>query len=151
MIPLRHIDILVWQQNLKLAKDDKGVSTVLDPVRRKYVRATPEEIVRQLWIQYFIEVHSIHPKRIAAERAFTIQGGSRRFDLVIFDASAHPILLAEFKAPDQVIGQNVFDQIARYNMQLQIPLALISNGRDHYCFKIDDDLKAFVFKSEIPL
>lgn len=98
-----------------------------------------------------MEVHSIHPKRIAAERAFTFQGMSRRFDLVIFDSAAHPILLAEFKAPDQVLGQHVFDQIARYNMQLQIPLALISNGHDHYCFRIDDDQKGFVFIPEIPI
>ena len=88
MISLQHIDLLSWQSGLKYGKDENGIAVVFDRVRRKNVRATPEEIVRQLWIIYFLENLKLNPKLIAVERSFMIQGRQRRFDLVIFDKTA---------------------------------------------------------------
>jgi hypothetical protein len=147
---LTHIDLLDLQPRLKHKKDAQGVAWVFDPVRRKYIRTNPEEIVRQLWILYFIETLSLNPKLIAVERAFTFNGMKRRFDLVIFTASTTPYLLAEFKSPGIRLHQDVFDQIAQYNMQLHVPFALVSNGGQHYCFQIDDEKKGFVFQQELP-
>jgi hypothetical protein len=151
LIPLQHIDLLSLQPHLKHTRDAQGIAVVFDPVRRKNVRATPEEIVRQLWIIYFLETMRLNPKLIAIERAFVINGMQRRFDLVIFDKTTLPVLLAEFKAPGILINQLVFDQIAQYNMELHVPLALVSNGSSHYCFRIDDERRGFEFLSEIPI
>jgi len=151
LISLAHIDLLSLQPHLKHTKDANGITVVFDPVRRKNVRATPEEIVRQLWIIYFIEKLSLNPKLISVERSLTVHGMKRRFDLVIFDKTTQPILLAEFKAPSILLNQMVFDQIAQYNMQMQVPLALVSNGNSHYCFRIDDERRGFEFLSEIPI
>ena len=150
MIKLNHIDLLSLQSSLKTDKDKAGVSVVYDPVRRIYVRSTPEEIVRQLWIRYLVEEKKVNKKLIAVERAFSIQGMKRRFDLVLFDKSTLPVLLAEFKAPGVLVNQITFDQIAVYNMQLQIPYALVSNGMEHYSFKIDDEERGFVFLEDLP-
>lgn len=139
------------QSMLRNSKDMDGVSVLFDPVRRKNVRATPEELVRQLWILYFLETLSLNPKLIAVERSFMINGMKRRFDLVIFDKSTTPVLLAEFKAPGIQISQATFDQIAQYNMELQVPYAMVSNGTLHYCFKIDDEKRGFEFLAELPL
>ena len=79
-----------------------------------------------------------------------IDGMLRRFDLVIFDKTTHPLLLAEFKGPGIKVHQSAFDQIARYNMQLHVPYSLISNGTQHYCFQIDDEVKGFVWQKELP-
>jgi hypothetical protein len=130
--------------------DQKGSPTVFDPLRRKYVRATPEEIVRQLWILYFLESLSINPKLIAVERSIVIHGMKKRFDLVIFSKTTEPLLLIELKAPGIAIQQNVFDQIAQYNMGMHVPYALISNGEIHYCFQIDDQKRAFTFLENLP-
>lgn len=126
------------------------MTAVFDPVRRRNIRATPEEIVRQLWINYFLQIHNFNPKLIAIERSFTMQGMKRRFDLVLFDKSTQPILLAEFKAPGVSITQSTFDQIAMYNMQWHVPFTLVSNGISHYCFRIDDDQKGFFFLEQLP-
>lgn len=150
MIPLQGIDVLSLQSSLKLSKDKMGLTLVLDPLRKKYIRTTPEEIVRQLWILYFLEVVKINERLISVERAFNIHGMRRRFDLVVFDKSTHPILLTEFKSPSVAISQNTFDQIARYNMQLQVPYSLISNGYSHFCFEIDDQKKSFVWQEKLP-
>ena len=151
MISLQHIDLLSLQSGLKYGKDENGIAVVFDRVRRKNVRATPEEIVRQLWIIYFLENLKLNPKLIAVERSFMIQGRQRRFDLVIFDKTAKPVLLAEFKAPEVKVTQLTFDQIGHYNMELQVPYALVSNGSQHYCFIIDDDRRGFEFLEDIPL
>ena len=124
---------------------------VLDPVRKKFIRATPEEMVRQLWIAYFLNVTNVNIKLISIERLFSIHGMPRRFDLVIFNKSTHPVLLAEFKAPGVKIQQSAFDQIAHYNMQLSVPYALISNGGQHYCFRIDDEVKGFLWQKQLPV
>ncbi len=151
MITLQHIDLLTHQSTLRYSKDINGITVVFDPVRRKNVRATPEEIVRQLWIIYFTEKLSLNPKLISVERSLTVHGMKRRFDLVIFDKTTQPILLAEFKAPSILLNQMVFDQIAQYNMEMQVPLALVSNGSSHYCFRIDDERRGFEFLNEIPI
>ena len=150
MVSLADIDLLPLQSSLKYSRDRKGQLLVLDPVRRKFIRATPEEIVRQLWIVYFLNITKVNIKLISVERVFNIDGMLRRFDLVIFDKSTHPVLLAEFKGPGIKIHQSAFDQIARYNMQLQVPYSLISNGSLHYCFKIDNVAKGFVWQKSLP-
>ena len=127
-----------------------GLTLVLDPLRKKYIRTTPEEIVRQLWILYLLEVVKLNERLISVERAFNIHGMRRRFDLVVFDKSTHPILLTEFKSPSVPVSQDTFDQIARYNMQLQVPYSLISNGYSHYCFMIDDEKKSFIWQEKLP-
>lgn len=139
------------QAMLKLSVDKKGQPLVFDPLRKKFIVITPEEIVRQLWILYFLEIRKVNKKLIAVERVFKMEGMIRRFDLVIFDKATHLFLLAEFKAPGIKISQATFDQIARYNLQLQVPYALISNGSAHYCFQIDDDKKEFLWRDNIPV
>ena len=150
MIPLEGIDLLALQSSLKLGRDSVGATVVWDPLRKKNIRTTPEEMVRQLWIIYLLDKLNLNRKLIAVERAFQIMGMRRRFDLVIFDASTHPVLLAEFKGPEVPVRQVAFDQIARYNMQLHVPYSLISNGTMHYCFKIDDERKEFVWQGKLP-
>lgn len=151
MLSLPGIDLLSLQASLKYQRDTPSITRIFDPIRRKYFIATPEEVVRQLWIIYLTEIRQINPKLIAVERAFNINGLDKRFDLVVFTKSTHPSLLAEFKSPGSTISQMTFDQIAQYNMKLQVPYALVSNGRQHYCFRIDDEEKKFVWLHEIPV
>lgn len=150
MIQLQGIDILSLHPALKLGKDRIGTTVIFDPLRKSYVPSTPEEVVRQLWIIYFLDVAVVSKKLMSVERAFQHNTMTRRFDLVIFDRTAKPLLLAEFKGPEIKIGQSTFDQIARYNMELNVPFSLISNGRDHYCFQIDNEKRRFVWQEKLP-
>ena len=95
MLPLSGIDLLPLQSLMKYKRDGNGDLLVFDPVRRKYIRATPEEMVRQFWIAYFINISNVNIKFVSIERAFKLNGMLRRFDLVLFDQSTHPVLLAE--------------------------------------------------------
>jgi len=146
-----NLDLLPFQSGLRYQKDKNGLTKIFDPLRKRYFIATPEEIVRQLWIVYLVDYLKLNPKLIAIERAFSINQLNKRFDLVIFSNTTKPVLLAEFKAPGVKITQSAFDQIAQYNMTLQVPYSLVSNGMQHFCFQIDDDRKGFVWQKELPV
>ncbi len=150
MIPLTDIDLLGLQSRLIYGRDPVGRSTLFDPIRRKHIRTSPEEMVRQLWLLYLLEIKQLPPKWIAVERGFTLNTLSKRFDLVLYNKEAQPILLAEFKAPGQMLSQVVFDQIAQYNLALQIPFSLVSNGLNHFCFSTDPERRQFEFLTTLP-
>ena len=75
---------------------------------------------------------------------------SKRCDSVFYDEQATPILIIEYKAPNVQITQEVFDQIATYNMQLQVRYILISNGLKHFFCEIDYKLHQYILFKEIP-
>lgn len=121
-----------------------------DPARKRWVINTPEEWVRQLWIQYWL-THHVPVARIQIEKGLTVNGLHRRTDLVLFDESYRPILLLECKAPDVTLNQAVFDQAARYNMTLQVPYLLISNGHYTYGATIDHNNQRYHTLIDLPL
>jgi len=149
MISLGHIDLLMFRERLQLRKDGDGHTVVTDPVRRSPVLLTPEELVRQLWLRYLLDERHVPRHRMAVERGFGTDLPFR-FDLLILDASLQPFLLAEFKAPEVALGQDVFDQVAVYNTHFDIPYALVSNGRWHYCFRFDSRQRRYHFESDLP-
>lgn len=150
MTALDPIDLLALQSRLRTERQASGTPMVFDPVRRCMVRLTPEELVRQLWIRYLMDECGIPRHRMAIERGFGTTG-QFRFDLLVVDPDLKPLLLAEFKAPDIPLSQAVFDQVSVYNLSMQVPYALISNGLSHYCFRFDPETRTFDFRRALPL
>jgi len=150
MTALDPIDLLSLQSRLRIERNATGPATVFDPVRRAVVRLTPEELVRQLWIQYLLHECAVPRHRMAIERGFGLSG-QFRFDLMVVDQALRPLMLAEFKSPGTPINQAVFDQVSVYNLSLEVPYALISNGLSHYCFRFDADTRSFAFQRALPL
>ncbi len=111
----------------------RGKEMIFDPVREKYVRLTPEEWVRQHFVQYLIQALEVPRGLIAIERGFTYQRMPRRADVVVYDRQGRPLLMVECKAPGVEIGQAAFDQVARYNTAVQARYLVVTNGRVHYC------------------
>lgn len=129
-------------------KDDKPF--ILDVIRRQYVALTPEELVRQHFVHYLIE-HKGYPQSLMAnEVQLKLNGMSRRCDSVVYDRSLKPRVIVEYKAPTVNITQQVFDQICRYNMVLQVDYLIVSNGLVHYCCKIDYNTCSYTFLEEVP-
>ena len=58
--------------------------------------------------------------------------------------------MIECKATSVTIDQNVFDQIARYNMKLNVEYLVVTNGLVHYCCKIDIKNQKYYFLKDIP-
>ncbi len=131
-------------------KTENDKMFIFDAIRKKFVRLTPEEWVRQNFVQFLISVKNFSFSLIAIETSVEINNNQQRADLVIYNRLGVPILIAEFKSPDVKISQQTFDQIVRYNMRLKVPFLVVSNGLDHYCCKINYSENSYAFISEIP-
>lgn len=123
---------------------------IFDILRRRYVTLTPEEWVRQNFIHYLTD-HLNYPVTLLANEV-KLQVGKKtlRADSVLYDTQLRPRIIIEYKAPHINITQKVFDQIVAYNMQLHVEYLIVSNGLSHFCCKITDDGKNYLFIDHIP-
>ena len=129
-------------------KDDKPF--ILDVIRRQYVALTPEEWVLQHFVHLLIG-HKGYPQALMAnEVQLKLNGMNRRCDTVVYDRTLKPRVIVEYKAPTVNITQQVFDQICRYNMVLQVEYLIVTNGLAHYCCRIDYATRSYTFLQEIP-
>ena len=131
-------------------QEREGKTAIFDPIRRKFVRLTPEEWVRQHFVQYLIQELGYRPALLAVEAGFTYQRMQRRADLVVYDRSGRPMVMVECKAPEVAIQQATFDQVARYNKVVQARYLMVTNGREHYCYQVDYEDKSYRFLDRPP-
>jgi len=129
---------------------DGDVLKIFDRIRKKFVTLTPEEWVRQNFVNHLIENLGYPESLIANERGIELNGTSRRCDTVVFDRYGSPAMIVEYKAPTVNITQEVFDQIVRYNLVLHARFLIVSNGMTHYCCEIDTTTGAYTFLPAIP-
>lgn len=130
--------------------EKNGKRSIFDIVRRKYVVLTPEEWVRQHFINYLITEKGFPAELIANEVSLVLNGTSKRCDTVIYNRFLAPLMIVEYKAPHIEITQAVFDQIVRYNMVMRVEYLVVSNGMVHYCCKIDYEKGSYSFIEGIP-
>lgn len=134
---------------VKTMRDDAG-ERVWDPVRKKWLVLQPEEWVRQHVIAYLVNDLQCPLSLIGVEQGITLNGLSKRADVVVHDRAAKPLLLVECKAPEVKMDQRVLDQAARYNLVFRVPYLLVTNGLVHYCCRIDHAKAAVDFLPELP-
>ncbi len=146
---LKNIDLLRFQHKLVFRRKD-GQVFIHDPVRRKYLVQTPEEVVRQLVIQ-FLTIEKNYPANLmAVEKSLKINELTKRFDILVYNRDRKPYLLVECKAPNVPVSEATFFQIGVYNLQLQVPYLLVTNGKDSYCYEMDYGAQSFAFLEEVP-
>lgn len=146
------IEIEYTQFKKHLTFRRKGnITEVYDPIRRKYIVLQPEELVRQLVVQYLVLEKKYPLSRIRVEMGLTINELSKRCDVLIFDKNAAPFLLVECKSIHVPVNQAVFDQIARYNLKFKVPFLITTNGLTTFCCKMNYDTEGYEFLNEIPI
>lgn len=123
---------------------------VFDPLRRKIVALTPEEWVRQHFVNYLAEKLGYPRSLMANEVALTLNSTDRRADTVVYDRKARPLMIVEYKAPDIPITEKVFEQAVRYNITLRARYLTLSNGMQHVCCRLADGDRPACFLPSIP-
>ena len=123
-------------------KQDKDKFFIYDEVRKSWLLLTPEEWVRQHWIQYFITKKSISPSAIILEKKLLINGVTKRIDLLITEKT-QPKILIECKAPLIKLTEKTFEQTARYNSILKAEKIILSNGLQHISAKFSNNQYTF--------
>ena len=122
---------------------------VWDPLRKKSVRLTPEEEVRQWFISVLHEGMKVPEHMMMSEVSLAWNGLDYRADIVVYDRQARPLLVAECKLPEVELTQEVVDQAIRYNNALDVRYIVITNGLKTFMFERGSD--GFVFVEKAPL
>ncbi|MDA3890204.1 MAG: type I restriction enzyme HsdR N-terminal domain-containing protein [Salinivirgaceae bacterium] len=125
--------------------------TIFDSFRKKTVKLTPEEWVRQNFLLFLKNDKNYSEGLLSVEMGLTLNNLSRRCDIVGFDSNGKARLIVECKAPKVKITQKTFDQIAAYNLKLQVDYLIVTNGLNHYCCKMNYAHNTYIFLKEIPL
>jgi hypothetical protein len=131
-------------------KSDTEREWIFDIFRRGWFPLTPEEWVRQNYARYLSEGLGYPASLLLLEQKITHNRLTRRCDIVVYNRFGRPIILVECKAPEITLNQKTFDQIARYNMALEVEILLITNGMNHFCVRMDPVTSTYTFLKEIP-
>ena len=115
----------------------RGKTRVFDILRRRYVAFTPEEWVRQHFVHYLIDHLGYPAPLLANEVQLSVGEKKLRADSVLYNRDMSPRMIIEYKAPNIAITQEVFNQIATYNLLLHVDYLVMSNGLTHVCSKAD--------------
>lgn len=133
----------------KIRKNSNGLE-IFDPLRRKYFALTPEEWVRQHFVNYLINYKNYPASLMANEAGIKLNSLTRRCDTVVYNNQLEPLMIIEYKESKVQITQNVFDQIVRYNTVLKVPYIVVSNGISHYCCRMNYEDQSFEYLTDIP-
>lgn len=131
-------------------REKEGRREIFDSIRRLWVALTPEEWVRQNFVRYLVTEKQMPEMLIAIEKSLTLNGLTKRTDILVHNRQGDPLLLVECKASQIAITQKVFEQIGRYNLALQVEYLVVTNGLQHYCARIDWEKQQFIFLKEVP-
>lgn len=103
---------------------------IWDPLRKKAVALTPEEGVRQWFIDAVLKgMMGVPEHMMMSEVSFALGKKSLRADIVVWGRDAKPLAIVECKRPDVELTGDVLMQVARYNMILSVKYVFMTNGK----------------------
>lgn len=134
----------------RFARTQDGSEMIFDSFRKKYVALTPEEWVRQNFLQYLVNEKGFKSGRISVECPIKVKNLGRRCDAIVYDGAGKALAIVECKAPTVKISQDTFDQIGIYNYGIMAQYLIVTNGLNHFCCNVDFEKRNLTFLEEVP-
>lgn len=113
--------------------------------RRRYVRLTPEEYVRQQFLHQLVEKYAYPKELIAVEvvldKVLNIKSSeptAKRADAIVYDREMRPLVIIECKADTVALTQKTLDQATNYNRKVGVPYLILHNGLTTVIAKISE-------------
>jgi hypothetical protein len=113
-------------------KKEKEKDFIFDPLRKKWLLLTPEEWVRQNFVQYLVQVKNCPVNLIAQEKVLQLGELKKRFDILVYDKQHRPWMMIECKAPEIKLDESVLQQVLRYHISIPVNFLVITNGETSY-------------------
>ena len=113
-------------------KMENGKEIILDKLRKKWLALSPEEWVRQNFVQALIQVYQYPSSLIALEKEIMLGELKKRFDILVYDKNHAPCMIVECKAASVDLNEKVFEQVLRYNQAVPVSYLIITNGNATY-------------------
>ncbi len=129
-------------------RKDAGKDYLFDPLRKKWLLLTPEEWVRQNFVQYLVQVKKYPSSLIAMEKTIRLGELKKRFDILVYDYNHIPWMMIECKAPAIKLDEAVLHQLLRYHISVPTGFLIISNGE--YSFGWEKKESELMLISELP-
>ncbi|HTB53069.1 MAG TPA: type I restriction enzyme HsdR N-terminal domain-containing protein [Ferruginibacter sp.] len=139
------IDYPSYQPKIKKEQDKEFI---FDEVRKQWIMLTPEEWVRQNFLQYLIQIKKYPASLIAVEKELKLGELKKRTDVIVYNTDAQPWLMIECKAMGEPVNEKVLQQILRYHISIPVPFIIITNGS--FCFGFEKVNGDFVEIFELP-
>jgi hypothetical protein len=133
-----------------LLKKEEDRVLIFDGLRKKFLALTPEEWVRQHWINFLVEHQGFPKGLISLEKGLKYNQLQKRTDLVVFDREGNPYLLIECKAPEVELDHKVLHQALAYRATLLSPYIVLSNGFKHISLFFEKNQEKFVQTPNFP-
>lgn len=131
-------------------KQEEEKIFIFDVLRRKYLVLTPEEWVRQHFIQYIINYLNYPKSLIKVEGGLHYNSLKKRSDIVVFNHEGLPWMVIECKSPEQKINSQTLQQVSVYNSTLKAKYIALTNGLKHLCCIIDHQKKITTSLNQFP-
>ena len=121
-----------------LIKTEKSKEYIFDTFRKQWILLTPEEWVRQNFLNYLIETKKYPPALIAIEKEIKLNGLKKRFDILVYQSNMQPWMVIECKEMDVPLTNKVIEQVLNYNIILQTQFAVITNGVNTCAYQLSN-------------
>lgn len=132
-------------------REINGKASIFDILRKKFVILTPEEWVRQHFVNFLIHHYRYPRSLIRLESGLRYNHLQKRSDIQVFDREGNIFLVVECKSADVKISQNTFEQVARYNHTLKAKHLAVTNGLQHFCCSVDHQKNSYNFLDDLPV
>jgi len=124
---------------------------IFDELRKKHLVLTPEEWVRQHFIQDLILSKKFPKTFIQIEGGLVLNQLQKRSDILVYNSAGEKLMLIECKAPKVKLTKSVFEQALRYNSIHQAKWIVLTNGLQHVYARMDLNKGSFIFTEEMPV
>lgn len=121
------------KHNFRLKKEDNK-EFIFDEIRKVWISLTPEEWVRQNFLQWLMQVKQYPASLISVEKEIKVNGLRKRYDIVVYK-EAMPWMIVECKEMGVQLSESVITQVVTYNSNLSVGYLVITNGTSTFAFE----------------
>jgi len=119
-------------------KNDNNKELIFDEIRKTWLMLTPEEWVRQNFVNYLLRVKKYPPALVALEKKIMVGEMPKRFDILVYNNEHKPWMMVECKSINIALKEEVLTQVLRYNIAVPVNYLVITNGTSCMAFKKDN-------------
>jgi hypothetical protein len=123
--------------NFKI-REQHGYEEVWDFIRKKWIKLTPEEWVRQNFLNYLTIIKKYPASLIAVEKEITLFELKKRCDIVVYKEEK-PWMIIECKELDTSLSHRTIEQVLRYNMAIPAKYLVVTNGKQTIGWKKENN------------
>lgn len=122
---------------------------IFEPIRKKLIFQTPEEIVRQKINQYLIIEKCVPKEMIDVEvpMSYFVPKAKGRADIIVYTVETDkkiPILIVECKSTNTPLTDDVFNQVYDYEEVLFANTVAVTNGVEQFVETWNEEVNSYI-------